>query len=703
MRLASIIAAAFSGGGGLTPPPAKPTAYESDFNSLSNGTLLYQQSGWSAVNSTNPVVNFQMRTRLNVQGGNLFNDTSIAFVANNWLIGYTCQTTDHGIEFTLGTLGTDSAKFPDVALAATDQSNYISCELDAYVDQYAIRTVTGGVTTNISTGGRILGTLSGSFYSGVVGTVLGRTLQAGDKVKWQIQGTIVQLYVNGYPCLGAGVDISAGAYSKGVLCGFHTGTASSNFTLNDLRVADVQARININFLQEFWPALISVGSRTFGVSGTYNGTLSSLQYRVVRYLDGSLVQDWQALASPSISAGVWSGNVTVPIGNLTTKDTYRVEFRSGSDMDVKVSTNEFAVGISIAVYGQSNAQYRYDDGVGGSGITAYSVNRDGWFYNDNVGASGRSTRWRRPLGTTSTRKADALPDQLSKLIGIPVGMVCGGRGGMSINDLADYAGATSPSWTAYMLNMINAVSANGYIYGWLWDQGEADGTTSNGLSTYYNPRYTQLLTLMRGVSVNSTVPVVNAIPGENFNAGPTADNYAGMRRNLSLLPSSFSNVFTAHSWYDLPNVDQLHHTGPAYVAGNIRDAYSLARAMGYTVAYSGRGPTVTGATRSGATITLAINMDGASSISGSGLTDFEVSTNSFASTLTISSVNVVSNQIVITLAADPGAVCQVRSHWNLKSGAGTFGSSAAVMAIATYPDGNTISVEPVYNAITTNV
>ena len=70
-----------------------------------------------------------------------------------------------------------------------------------------------------------------------------------------------------------------------------------------------------------------------------------------------------------------------------------------------------------------------------------------------------------------------------------------------------------------------------------------------------------------------------------------------------------------------------------------------------------------------------------------------MSTDDFATTLTISSVAVSGGNIALTLSADPGAAVKVRSFYGMDW-------TSPVRAIGTYADGTTIPVEPIFDAIT---
>ena len=96
-----------------------------------------------------------------------------------------------------------------------------------------------------------------------------------------------------------------------------------------------------------------------------------------------------------------------------------------------------------------------------------------------------------------------------------------------------------------------------------------------------------------------------------------------------------------------------------------------------------------------AVITMPVDLNGAASIAGTGLTNYQVSTDDFATFKTISSAAVSGSNIVLTLSADPGTPVKVRSFYGM-----TY--SSPTRAIGTYADATTIPVEPLYVAITSN-
>jgi len=153
------------------------------------------------------------------------------------------------------------------------------------------------------------------------------------------------------------------------------------------------------------------------------------------------------------------------------------------------------------------------------------------------------------------------------------------------------------------------------------------------------------------------------------------------------------DVWTACSSLGLAMLDTIHFTNAACVVWARRAGMTIARRAYGALAYDGRGPLVTGASRASAVITLAIDLNGASGISGSALTGYAVSNDDFASLLTISSVEIVANQIVITLSGVPSGTVKVRSFREQNY-------VDTSLAVGAYPDSVTIPVFPIIDPIT---
>ena len=212
----------------------------------------------------------------------------------------------------------------------------------------------------------------------------------------------------------------------------------------------------------------------------------------------------------------------------------------------------------------------------------------------------------------------------------------------------------------------------------------------------YRTAFEALLTKLRTLAGRNT-PVGVTIVGKS--TAPNGPSVWGAMRAALFRLDDMDGVSISHNFVDTPMADDFHYTANGYLEANRRTALSLAKAMGYST-HDGRGPIITGATRSGATITLAVDLNGAASISGTGLNYYEVSTDDFATTKTISSAAVSGGNIVITLSADPGAAVKVRSFYS--NSYGNSPNPAPVFAIGTYADATTIPVEPLFVPITSN-
>lgn len=217
--------------------------------------------------------------------------------------------------------------------------------------------------------------------------------------------------------------------------------------------------------------------------------------------------------------------------------------------------------------------------------------------------------------------------------------------------------------------------------------------------TAYRATFDALLGKLRGaIAGRADAPVGVCVIGHTSDghmSGATFGdaNWSNVRACLTRLVNK-PGVFLATGLQDGTLTDSLHYVANSYVENGRRAGMSMAAALGYGGA-NGRGPLVTGVARSGATVTLSVDLNGASSLSGTGLTHYQVSTDDFATLKTISSAAVSGNSIVLTLAADPGAPVKVRSFYGMTW-------TSPVRAVGTYADATTIPVEPIYSAITSN-
>jgi hypothetical protein len=667
-------------GGGAISYPAKSGAYSQDFNALADGTILRTLTGWGAYNSGGSTAS----DAYTVSGGALTSNGDFGTQpVGSYVHGYDTASADHVFRVTMTEIPTGNLR---LVVAGTHELNAIvfwSFQRDSthlstcFIEK---RDATGTVTL---------------WVGGGINSPLGRDLMGGDTIELRVLGRRIHYYANGIqmtPAGGADID-NTRAFTKGTKVGFGTYNAFGG-KFDNVYAAPLTAWIEHDAISMawanmandgtsnvagsfpiFWPCKLGTGSRKVPLTFTYTGTVSDIDHRVVHYSTGAVAQDWQRVptADRTLSAGVGTASVSLPMANTATFPAYRVEIRASNDIDTGVRTPVTTVGLLVGNDGQSNSAAR-DSGTGVSPTTPYTW-ANAYFWSSRQGKT-----WHGGVaGTGEVSPGFEYAHELAAITGIPCGVFIGGVGAQAIDTLIasdttyQNGGGTSGGsyWDDYVTELQSKqCNADGYLEHVEWTQGEAESEgaslMTNADATAYRGKFDTFLSLIRAHMASPTSPVSVCIIGQNATdkgaASATANaNWTLMRQTLFGLTDK-TNVRVSASLMDLKHADAdpLHYHGDSYKEANRRGARTAAKALGYTT-YDGRGPFITGATRSGATITLAVNLNGASSISGTGLTNYEVSTDDFATTKAISSVAVSGSTIVITLSANPGAVVKVRS------------------------------------------
>lgn len=668
---ASILSAPRPAGPAEPVFPAK-AFYVQDFSGIANNTTLRSLSGWAAYNSASSSsaardqwqVQSSAITRMNVS-------TDFAAAPGTFIIGRAAPSTDHVFRAKLTTLPNNgNAIF--VAVASTTHNNAIVFECtnsSGVMQNYVLRKNVGGTLT-------LLGSYSG------VSTPIGRNLQAGDEIELHVIGQRVHLFVNGYritPAAGADMD-TGGAFTKGTVCGF--GSAQGvGAVFDDVYVAGLGGAVVMTDTAIFWPGSLTLSGRSVPLSGTYSGDVQALDYRVLNATTGAVVKDWARASGATIAAGAWSANVFVPMCSTATNPKVRVQVRAANDIDIRALSVATAVGLAVGSYGQSNSAYR-----GQGTATSHAVaNAYTWSQDDG-------SKWLGGAATTATR-SQLWATKIAERCGIPVGVFVFGVGSQNIDSLTNSGAGYFDELEA----AATSANAYGYIQSWLWTQGEAEAAATNAYNeTAYRATFDTLLGKLRGAIAARTdapvgVCVIGHTSGGHMSGATFGDaNWSAVRAGLYRLVDK-PGVFLATHLTDATLTDSLHYVANSYVENGRRAGMSMAAAMGYG-GTNGRGPRITGATRSGATITLTVDLNGASSLSGTGLTHYQVSTDDFATLKTISSTAVSGSNIVITLSADPGAPVKVRSFYGMTW-------TSPVRAMGSYADGTSIPVEPIYTPL----
>lgn len=428
----------------------------------------------------------------------------------------------------------------------------------------------------------------------------------------------------------------------------------------------------------------STNKRTITFTGTYSGTPTAWVYRLRRRTTSSVTKDWTTF-TPTYGSGTWSGNITVDSGGPYVMD---VGWTDGSGKTHLTVSSPFAVGILVAMWGQSNS-------VGGSGIGG----APGYGGNDLViGFNGYATY----VGSTFRRWVDDLTPQalalnpnmvglaksLSDATGIPVGVAATG---VASNALATLKPGTT-NWNNVLVPFITELGGN--VEQWVYSGSEAEGLSSSDYSALVTD-FGLTVAGFRDIGGISDAMVFIRIIGKDTSVANNSTTITRVQDVRSILKNLENGVdiWVGCSSVGLALVDQIHFTSAAVVAWCRRMGMTIARRAYSALAYDGRGPLVTGATRSSAVITLAIDLNGASEISGSTLTGYAVSNDDFVTTLTISSTEVVANQVVITLSGVPTGTVKVRSFREPNY-------TDSSVAVGAYPGSVTIPVFPIIDPIT---
>jgi len=473
------------------------------------------------------------------------------------------------------------------------------------------------------------------------------------------------------------------------------------------------------------PITAGTGDQTF--TGTYVGTIPSrMQWALFNLGTGAVIKDWATVPTADFTAGsgVWSARLrSIPAG-LNGRGAYAVGFRpvnASNETDPAwacVSNREFYVTLNVGLLGQSNAG-RLLDPVTGSpyprvdGIMTYqradppslvqgqyTPNPQFWIDTTTGVGNGRCNY--------------VLGDYLANLYNLPVSfeaLSISARGAAVLGPIDPVTGLPDPNSDWAYIQTHHAFAGGAYEVLYL-AQGENENNTQ---PQFWLTRWTAHLAAyrdpaMHGQPPETVIPVFYIINGRaTSSVNPTTDANCHLVRQLQLqLQSTVSDCYLIGSYTGVELIDEVHcvaTNGEGYneVARRIRLTYDKVFNAG---AYDGRGPIATSATRSGAVITVAFDLNGATSLTtrngtdqtasgnASVLTSWQVSADNFATTLTINSAVQTGNTVVITLASDPGGPVKVRNHYGLNPDISSFPAGS-------YADGTFICMMPLVNPLTT--
>ncbi|MEM7351802.1 MAG: LamG domain-containing protein, partial [Acidobacteriota bacterium] len=273
-------------------------------------------------------------------------------------------------------------------------------------------------------------------------------------------------------------------------------------------------------------------SANFSVSGTFDGTPTVIEARVVTAVGGSEVLPWSTVDEAPAN-GLWSGTLSrVPQGGW-----YRVEARSADDPGTVTSSSaRFGVGMIVAAIGQSNMVKHFtEDEADGSVMLPAETPHDETYrygYGEPPGFDYARQRdadipvsWGNVTGTGGIR----LANNLQAALGIPV---------LILDFALDWTGIqahwndTSGSFLGWP-RFADALAEVGTIEAVLWHQGAYDGqitsTTPASYKAGLDTLYSQITDQVGG---HGTLPFVLAIQNRGVYNETLAvdDSYNAVRR-----------------------------------------------------------------------------------------------------------------------------------------------------------------------------
>lgn len=541
---------------------------------------------------------------------------------------------------------------------------------------------------------------------------------------------------------GVQLGLEAG-YALGAVTGNRFGLSTRGDRpdrIDNLKMGNSELAITMNTNHRPWVPKVRASSSDPITSGTgtevFSGSVlrtqpTRLQWALRDPVTGALVKDWALvpLADQTITASTWAATIRgIPCG-LNGRNAYLVGVRPVGADNVAVdelaifSPKHFYVALNIGLIGQSNAGQLILAQTTG----AYSPTFAGALTYTRAdppslaqGQYPELTNFYDPLDNTENRCLARLGDDLSTFWNVPVAfevLAIAARGAGVLGPIDGSTGLPHPSndW-AYI--QTHHAFAGGAYDALILSQGENE-TVSQGaewevrwqanISAYRDPS-------MSGQPAGTVIPVFYGITGHTYdNPNVVANTASTIARNLGQanLQNSVSDCILAYHHegaarkFDEAPAVHFERNAVSRGIGDLarRLSRSIRRYYGVTVE-SGVGPLATGATRSGAVVTVTYNLNGAASLAArsaadSGiagdpnvLTSWQASTDNFATLLTISSAVLTGSTVVITLAADPGGPVRVR---NMScNGAADPVTNGASYPHGLYADGSYIGSLPVH-------
>lgn len=394
------------------------------------------------------------------------------------------------------------------------------------------------------------------------------------------------------------------------------------------------------------------------VAGTYTGTPTSIEYQ----FDGG---GWLTLdASPS--GGTYSGTIS----DVAAGSQGIVEVRFGNDNSVIDSVDFVGVGDVFVVYGQSNAEGKFNSAqtYSHASLKAGMYNSGGWSELADPTHEGTANGSVWPLLAT-THMADQ---------GVPIAFVCAAKGGQDIEYFKS-GGIGYSALSSYLMNSnINAVRAV------LFHQGEADASAGTTKSSYNTSLDALAASLDNDFSFIDGAKVIVAQIGQRTSA--TDSHVDAIRKAQAEAWDDNSTISPGPVLYDEILGDGVHFADGTE-AGILNNRWWASVDEVCFDGDSGRGPQLESVSQDGNILTLTFDkpiVDPEQNYSSSAFLvtdeDIEVTINS--------AIRASSTTVDLNLASEPIGIVLVSF---------ALGSGAAGLIVPRGVDANSLPAEPFYS------
>lgn len=376
-------------------------------------------------------------------------------------------------------------------------------------------------------------------------------------------------------------------------------------------------------------------SGSLTISGSYAGTPTSIQARIVQHGTSTEAVTWTTIvASPS--GGTFSGSLSgIPQGGW-----YNVQVRfSNNTLIVANGANRFGIGAIFAVIGQSQGVRWFSDGTAVA-PNALLVQRN---------SAGWAAR------TSTGNGANTFGNSMIAALGgtVPVALLAYAVGATALNiDAAGAAGywintAAGSPWALFATGL---TAAGGKLEGAVWMQGEQDGYSNLVSEATYATDLATICARLRTATGQSVLPVAISPLANYTNAGPTAASWEGIRRAQVTVGGQSNNTLAAFN-QDIPLVDGVHYTTTGYTTHGTRAARAMRSALGLS-SYA-RGPAIANALlASGTSVEVNLTHRGGTDFTpASAITGFEVLDGGGSGQTISAAVRTTATKITLTLSA----------------------------------------------------